>query len=448
MSRVYSIPQSFKEGVTNLLKDKYQLVSEWKGHLVRAWDSFLKEMKNRPQFAITVFTVANLIFFTLINNLAWSLERRINDIPQKLSAGNRRFNYILIDGAVVGGSVLTFNLMLSQLTQYPLSKTTIAAITVGSIALRYFLHIPVEDDEVPLFPMEDDEKEIELDDKIDEPKSPSQKKIVENNQKDDQVIQTPEKEQIDKVQAPKETQKKFIDAFCNEMHDILKNSFHYVNFEEDQKIAQDIFLEKMKQGIATIEDQPDLCRAVNVPIQAAFETLLCDMLTRGDVKKAKAIFLTPLPCTPLRTPLQNIDTENSAEWKKWTVDIRTQTVRNLRDAGLKIQAYYSNDDYQALPGQSVKGKSEFDTYEKEKKIEGTIDLPLAASIPKDLVGAVYFFTDANGNCYVLATQGIQIQNHGNTPRECWKMWFGAEDNPEIVGRTQEVATFLRKHRPL
>jgi hypothetical protein len=443
MTGIYSIPQSFREGLTTLLRDKYQLISEWRGHIVQVWDSFIQEMKNRPNVAFTVFTVANLVFFTFMNNVAWSLERRVNDAPQKLSPCDRRFNYILIDGFLVGSSVLTFNLMLSQLTHHPLNKTTLAAITIGSIVVRYFLHLPVEEDNEA--PQLKKDHTSPLDDKIDEPKSSPK------NKKNEPIIQTPDKEKLDKAKSAedvkKQEQAKFINEFCKELSLVLKTSFHYVDFTNEQKSAQFAFLEKMKKGVAVIEDEPDLCRAVNVPIQAAFEKLLCTMLISGDVKEAKALFLTGLPCTPLRTPQQDIDIEKTAEWKKWTVDIRTQTVRTLREEA-KVIVSYSNHDYQALPGQSDKGKVEFDTYEAEKKLENIVDCPLDASIPKELIGAVYFFSDADDHHYILATQGIQIQNHGSAPKECWKMWLGAEESSEAYARLEEVLEFISQHTEL
>lgn len=448
MFKIYSNSRSFSEGLTTLLKDKYQLVSEWKGHLVQRWNSFLKNMQNRPNVAITVFTVANLIFFTLINNLAWSLEKRVHDIPQKLSEGDRRFNYFLIDGIVVGGSVLTFNIALSKLSQYPLNKSTIAAVTVGSIALRYFLHIPFgenEDDDLSIL-NEDDISD--LDNEVKKAKIPSKDQDIIEDQ-NDHITQIPVKSPINKAKSllslKKEEQKEFLNEFCKDIQNVLKDSFQYVDFENEQRLAQDIFLENMNKGIATIEDHPDLCRAVNVPIQAGFEKLLCTMLIKGDVKKANVLFLTGLPCTPLRTPLQNIDTEKTAEWKKWTVDIRTQTVRALEEEGATIFVCYSHDDYQALPNQSTKGKSECDTYEIAKSTENIVDCPLNAPIPKELIGAVYFFSDADDNRYILATQGIQIQNHGTTPKECWKIWFGAEDDPKIQARFAEILQFVSEH---
>ncbi len=59
--------------------------------------------------------------------------------------------------------------------------------------------------------------------------------------------------------------------------------------------------------------------------------------------------------------------------KKWTVDIRTETVREMRDSGATVKVSYCQEQYQAL---AETNRSEFETYAREKEQPNTQDIPL------------------------------------------------------------------------
>jgi len=239
----------------------------------------------------------------------------------------------------------------------------------------------------------------------------------------------------------------FINDFCEAIGLYMNHHFNYVQFNEDQVEARKKFLEEMKTGVASIKGDSDLCRGVCVSIQAAIEGLLAQRLRSGELTQVTAYFLTGLPCTPLRTSQQNVDTHQKAEWKSWTVNVRTNTLRELRDGGAKIVVSYCKTEYQDFQ-KSPNNKEACTTYESEKSNTSIQDCPLNVQIPKDLIGAVYLFTDKQGTTtYQIATQGIQIQHHGEVPEEDWKKWIGVQGtNSPVNQRCQEVLNFIEQNK--
>lgn len=432
ITNIYSISQPLKNTLANISIQSFHMFCQSIGSTVKWLKQLPKEIGQHPNLPMTVLIITNLIFFKFINQLAIALEERMNNSPKKLDQMDRKFNLFLINGVIVGGAVLSYNVFLSKLIDYPENKITFAAFTIVAIIARWHISSSVSNESSTACP------------NISKTLHHKNKKVEKGNRLTLQV----RKEEIEKTE-PLKAQKKFIDRLCDEINLVLQNTFNYVNFSQEQKEAQLIFIKEMRRGIAIIEAQADLCLAVNVSVQAAFEKLLSTLLITGDVTEARVLFLSELPCSSLSTPLQKIDNEKKAEWKKWSVDIRTESVRTLKENCGPITVCYSKIDYQALSTQSPNGQLQFNTYEEEKLKKTTItDLPLPIAIPKELVGALYLFTDSNGNCYILATQSNQIQNHDTTTKECWKMWLGPASDPQINARAQEMMNFVKPYQSL
>lgn len=397
MADIYSINFPLKDALPDLFKNTFRTIGEWAGRMVKLIQNLPQQMQNHPRTACAVFLTANAIFFTVSNLFANFLANRVQS---SRNAEERKFNLWLIAG-MVGGATLTFNVMISKMTQYPLSHVVKGAITVFAIAIRLLINTCYAE-------------------------GPAEKTM--------------------------RIQQQFIKGFCHDVDNILSKDFRYVKLNDEQLLARKNFLEQMAQGRGVIEDQPDTCRAVCVSIQAAFENLLAKKLKSGEIKDVGVLFLTPLPCTPLRNPLQAIDTSKEvADWKKWTVDIRTQTVRNLRDAGAQLFISYCEAEYQAHATKSDAAKAECENYvsEREKNKSNVNDIPLSKPVPSELIGAIYVFSDPQGNTYTMATQGVQIQNHGETKKECWKKWFGAlqhHSHPEGDDHVRLMIDFINNNQ--
>jgi hypothetical protein len=395
MADIYSINFPLKEALPDLFKNTFRTIGEWAGRVVKQIQNLPRQMQNHPTTAFAVFLTANAIFLTVSNLFANYLADRAQN---SRNANERKFNLLLIAG-MMGGATLTFNVIISKMTQYPLSHVIKGAITAFAVAIRLLINTCYAE-------------------------GPAEKVIRVRQQ--------------------------FITGFCHEVDGILSKDFGYVKLNEGQLLARKKFLEQMSQGVGVIEDQPDTCRAVCVSIQAAFENLLARKLKSGEIKDVGVLFLTPLPCTPLRNPLQTIDTSKEVtDWKKWTVDIRTQTVRNLRDAGAHLFIAYCEAEYQAHATKSEAAKVECENYalEREKHKSNMDDIPLSNPVSPELVGAIYVFSDQQGNTYTITTQGVQIQNHGETKKECWKKWFGAiKCNPQGDIHIQQMIDFINNNQ--
>lgn len=429
MANIYSISQPLVETLMGSSASKFQTIGDFAGRTFQWLKNFPQHMQNHSNVAFVVFTTANVIFFNLINSLATSLEKRVNSSPQELSTSNRIFNHCLIDECVVGGSVLSFNLILSNLMRFPLSTPVLIAITITAMIVRTFFHSKIEKKaEMPKQEVKFDENSPDIipDLSPEEAKaSPEETKVEESD---------------DEVEANIQKKVVFVNRFFDEIQDDLNRHFNYVNFSDAQKAARTKFLDELKQGSAAIEGSGDTCNAVIFSIISAFEHMLTLKIACKEVQNTQMFCLANLPCRPLRTPLQEISWAKTADWKQWVLDMRAQTVRNLRDAGTSTTVAYSAANYAA--GQPEKDLIGLDIYELEKVKKNMIDLPLNKPIPEDLMGALYLFNDMNGNRYILATQGVQIKNPGEAPKECHKIWFGTTGSEAGV-RSEQMLDFIQ-----
>lgn len=234
-----------------------------------------------------------------------------------------------------------------------------------------------------------------------------------------------------------EQSKAFIHNFCQEVQQITNSDYAYVVFTEEQIQQRTLFLNTLEQeGVAEIEGTADLCRGVCVSSQAAIEENIARKARSGEITDVNVYVITPLPCTPLRTARAVIDSSQPAAWKDWTVQIRSQTYRDLREAGATTYAVYTASQYAANPSP---------VYEAEKLEDRTVDCPIDQGIPKELIGALYTFKDSAGIAYIIATQGLQIQQHGEEPKDCWKKWFGAVGtNAAVDQRYAEMMALVPK----
>ncbi len=194
-----------------------------------------------------------------------------------------------------------------------------------------------------------------------------------------------------------------------------------VAVDKVRAFAEDLF----DSGFAEVKGTDLECRSICVTVQGGIELALAKMLQEGALRCVHATFLTPLPTTPLR---KKGDTKElaSSEFdpaRQYTLDMRENTVRALRDAGGILAVGYSKEAYEALKNDtSDASKEQVANWEAERLQSCVIDYPLDTAIPKDLIGAVYMITDASGQAYFLPTQGIQAKDAAEG-EATWKKWF-------------------------
>ncbi len=111
---------------------------------------------------MTIIT-ANIIFFTLINRLANSIDKLMYPIDNLSVSDQEQLyhkthdqkirNIFLFDVGFMGGSTLLFNkLVLPKITNYPLSRAVVLAITGTAVVTRIILRMysMLQEDELDL----------------------------------------------------------------------------------------------------------------------------------------------------------------------------------------------------------------------------------------------------------------------------------------------------------
>lgn len=195
------------------------------------------------------------------------------------------------------------------------------------------------------------------------------------------------------------------------------------------------------QAVLEVEGTDKDVRPCFVALQALVEHVLSRELCHG-VTSLKGMIHTPMPATPLCSngeiseDLVDPSIEQDAK-RLFTVKARTTIVRDFLYQGGYLYIIYPKD------GLAKRTEAQQSIYHQElmNYPEHLIDQPLnISSIPDELIGATYFFTDCGGNTYVFAINMTQAKD----PRELGKfgLWFGSLENPAVYKRVEAVMSFI------
>ncbi|MEX0962044.1 MAG: hypothetical protein WDZ28_04215 [Simkaniaceae bacterium] len=200
-----------------------------------------------------------------------------------------------------------------------------------------------------------------------------------------------------------------------------------------------------REGYAEVEGLDTECRSICVTAQGAIEEALAHLLKKGTIRKVDAIFLTPLPTTPLRKKGQTtgLSSETFDPARAYTLDMREVSLRVLRKAHATIHVAYSKDAFERLKSsESEDSLKQIKIWEKEKKHPYVMDAPLSVDIPSELVGALYLIEDSNKERFILTTHGIQAKDAPNG-FAIWKKWFSpASEKGEGYHRALQMMNFI------
>ncbi len=191
------------------------------------------------------------------------------------------------------------------------------------------------------------------------------------------------------------------------------------------------FIDAMeKKGLAEMEGTDTNCRAVCVSVQGAIEEVIAKQLQSGELKAAKAVFLTPLPCTPLRKSgeTKGLSSEAFEPARQYTLDKREETVRVMMKHGCLVVPAYSKEEFEKFVSGAESSSDKANQVGIYKTAQAEFgqslqDVQLQGKVPEELVGALYLLTDKEGNHYYLATQGVQALH---AKPALWKKWLGYE----------------------
>lgn len=233
----------------------------------------------------------------------------------------------------------------------------------------------------------------------------------------------------EEVRRYSESETAFMKRLCDLAYAHIKNDPLLpkdFDFHEAERYLSDIV--RCGDGIKVGTDH--LCRPVCVTVQGALEKVLADMKKSGDVIDLSAVYITPLPATPLRSsPIVPFVQENLGLQSAYSVTLRQNTVREMRTNGGRVFCVYSlhryNTDLKSKALEQLENKDvdqEFNQlaiYLNELNHHNTFDIPLNRFDLGGYVGAIYCITTSENQKYYMITEGTQVQDAG---KEGLKMW--------------------------
>lgn len=116
-----------------------------------------QRMQNKQTVAVAVFAIANSHLFLFLTLSSHLVDGVIEDL--QLSDSHDRFLHRSVHLVVAAGSFISFNLLLSKLTKYRLSRLMISAISLVGVAARFFILKITEPELSNAFPWQKLEKE-------------------------------------------------------------------------------------------------------------------------------------------------------------------------------------------------------------------------------------------------------------------------------------------------
>lgn len=140
MNHIYPFINNFKTFVSPFLKNGAQQISQWKNHIIRFIQLIPQQMQQNSKIAVAVIATTNMVFFFAMRSITNKIDKRLDNQAKPLNLAQRTIKHIFLNGIILGGSVFSANLLLSKITQYPLSKSVVAAITTAAILGRILLN--------------------------------------------------------------------------------------------------------------------------------------------------------------------------------------------------------------------------------------------------------------------------------------------------------------------
>jgi hypothetical protein len=199
----------------------------------------------------------------------------------------------------------------------------------------------------------------------------------------------------------------------------------------------------IQKGVLEISGADKDVRPYFVALQGVIEHVLsCEL--QNDIKSLKGIIHTPMPATPLcskgevSSDLVDPAIENDQK-RLFTVKARTTIVRDFLHQGGYLYIIYPKD------GMAKRTDIQQSIYQQElHNYPNLLDKPLnCSSIPDELIGATYIFTDQQGHTYAFAikmTQAKDPKENGN-----FGLWFGSLQNTQVSQRVNAVLNFIEQN---
>lgn len=135
MSDINIFNHHLKDSFENMFYKGVNLASKCCGHVFKLFQNIPQELRNLSSLTIAVVAVANVIFLILLNEGIKRLPM-VNEGESEEKTYVKFIKAVLIHGGIVGGGAVGFNLMLSKIFNYPMSKTMQAMVATTAIVAR------------------------------------------------------------------------------------------------------------------------------------------------------------------------------------------------------------------------------------------------------------------------------------------------------------------------
>lgn len=235
--------------VTQVLKNSAAQISQWANHSVRFIQLIPQQMQQNSYVAFAVIATTNTIFFLTIRSIVKHLDQRLDNQAKPLNLDQRTIKHILLNGLILGGSVISANLLLSKITQYSLSKSVLATITTAAIVGHILLN------QLEKY-LAKGEKSINLEDE-----SVLESEDITEENKEAETIDKKLEDEIAQKKAELEEAQKKKDAETQEQlkaeEDLKKAEAEAAEDQKkkDAKEAQKKIEESLKKKIAKVQEQ-------------------------------------------------------------------------------------------------------------------------------------------------------------------------------------------------
>lgn len=134
-SEILSATRSFTNSVSDIVKSGSHKVGDFAGRTVKMLQDSSPSIAQHSQVAMAV--ISNLFFFACAQFVVNKFRKPLESTA---SLNKKSYSRIAINGLLVGGAVLTFNVLLSTVIPFPLDKISLIVPTIASIAMSILLN--------------------------------------------------------------------------------------------------------------------------------------------------------------------------------------------------------------------------------------------------------------------------------------------------------------------
>lgn len=246
------------------------------------------------------------------------------------------------------------------------------------------------------------------------------------------------------------------DIFIQNIHSKVMETIEHsetvpgLNSEEFDNIKigiQERWDELVKKGVLEITATDKEVRPYFVALQGIVEHVLAYELG-NTIHSLIGVIHTPMPATPLCTEgsVSNelVDSSIAEDpLRLFTVQARKTIVRDYLFKGGNLYIAYPKE------GVNKRNETQQQIYKKELSNypEHLFDRPLdCESVPEELVGAFYVFTNSEGKKFAFAIKIPQANNPQDLGN--FALWFGEIDKSAVSDRISDIVSNVLKYSPL